>query len=30
MIYAAGIAVWLFVMVCVLAIFSANGRDEDE
>jgi hypothetical protein len=29
MIYAAGVAVWLFVMVCVLAIFSANGRDDE-
>jgi hypothetical protein len=29
MIYAAGIAVWLFVMVCVLAILSANGRDDE-
>jgi hypothetical protein len=29
MIYAAGVAVWLFVMVCVLAILSANGRDDE-
>jgi hypothetical protein len=27
---AAGVAIWVFLMFCVLALFSANGKDEDE
>lgn len=30
MMIAAGVAIWVLLMFCALAIFSANGKDDDE